>query len=113
MTPQFWNHIQPQLNEIIANTLGDTQPADSLLRILDKPYWWDAEPFNRMRVWDERNDLRFVEWLNAAESLVGKAYADIFEQELVARLKNTIEYQWELRMKEGQEKLNHELKEVA
>lgn len=114
MTTQFWNHIQPQLEEQVSSILNEASPAYSLLETLDGPtYWWQQEPFKRMKLWHEHADLTLLQWMNTVEALMGEDMADIFTDMLKERLRSAIEYCWAIRMKEMQEELEHEHKEVA
>jgi len=113
MTPDFWNTIQPQLDEQIADVLGDTCHASDLLTIITKPFWWQTAPFNKMKVEHEHNDSTFIQWLSSASSLVSESYADIFEDELRKRIADTIEAQWTNRMQDLADEYEAEMKEVA
>jgi len=113
MTPQFWKHIQPQLDEQIRDVLSECNPASDLLKTLNDTYWWDKAPFNKMRVWDERNDLTLIEWSNAVGSLMGDDMSDIFDELMKERLKATINHQWELRMQDLAEDYEAEMRNVA
>lgn len=114
MTPDFWKQIQPQLNEQISNVLGESMPAAELIAILmGRYYYWQQEPFKSMKLHFENVDLTFHQWFNACEALMGSAVSDAFEDTMRKRIADTIEHQHELWLKEGGEKLAHELKEVA
>lgn len=112
MTPQFWNHIQPQLDEQIGAQLSECNPPESLLQPLTNPlYWWQASPYRDMKFHYDRADMDIVGWLCAAEIIEGS------DKEMnlgfIERIRDTIARQWAIRQSELAEEYEQERSEAA
>lgn len=113
MTPLFFAHIQPQLDEQIAYELVGYSPAE-LNDILDNATWWNkTRPFSQMRVHHGEADLTFTEWIHACEAMTNNAVSGVFNANLVKHIKATIDAQYEVRMKDLEDDYREEAKEVA
>lgn len=109
MTPEFWNLIHPQLEELIAESLVGYTPDELTDMINWQNDWHKQRPFSDMRVWyTKETDYSITEWIVQAEAHTGKSGK--VDSAFRERLKLIIEYQWAVRQKELAEEYEHELK---
>lgn len=99
MTPTFWNIIKPQLDEL-ASVWIDKYGFVHLMKVMSgQLYWWEQEPFASTKLEFENCNLSLVQWMNAVEAIMGRPLDDVFEETLKLRIKDTIEYQFELKVR--------------
>lgn len=107
--PSFNLHIQPQLNEIIADLLSECNPAEDFLEPLKAAKWWTHPQFKDMPLWYGKAEMSIEDWAIVAEALENVTFIPQLKQQLA----ETIEYQWQIRMQEYLEDIHYELKEIV
>lgn len=105
-------YFQPQLDEIIADKLGETCPPSCLFEPLNNVHEWHRDiAYRSMKLRFNQSYLTLSDWI----SLHGLIEGDYrpFNTRLIVQLKATIEKQWEIKQKLGQEDLINEITKAA
>lgn len=109
---ELHEHFQPQLDEFIADKLSWICPPESLLEPLDNiMYWWQDSQYKDIKLHYDHADMTLVAWMNAVEIITGSDTA--FNLDLIQQLRNTIERQWEIKVRDWAEDYKEEMRVSA
>lgn len=100
----FHTHIQPQLDSIISDALGECNPEESFLEALQKPRWYTHPQFKDMPLHYGKREYSIEEWADITEALENEAFIPQLKQQLT----DTVKSQWQIRLKEWDEDLRYQ-----
>lgn len=97
-------HIQPQLDEIMSNLLSECNPAESFYDALKKPQWWTHRQFKDIQLHSGKREYSVEEWADVAEALQNVTFIPQLKQQL----RDTIEHQWQIRLRDWDEDMRYQ-----
>lgn len=105
-------YFKPQLDEIIADKLGETCPPECLLAPLDSENdWHRGIAYKYMKLRFNQSYLTLGDWISLVALIEGDYRP--FNLLLIEQIRTTIERQWEIKRKLGQEDLVNEIIRAA